>query len=99
MVTEGGGEGGATASSSSSSSSSLAAVAAAHARLRAPPGDGPPYPYQEHLTLFSAEADLSQLRAARQWFRDRLAENSERLERREAEAAALRQQCAALGLV
>ena len=85
--------------SSSSSSSSADAVAAAHARLRAPPGDAPAYPFQEHLTLFSAEADLAALRGARQWFRERLDEQAERLERREAEAAALRQQCAALGLV
>ena len=78
---------------------SASAVAAAHARLRAPPGDAPPYPFQEHLTLFSAEADLAALRQARVWVRERLEENAERFKRREAEADALRQQCAAMGLV
>ena len=66
---------------------------------RGPLGDAPPYPHQEHLSLFSAEADLAAIRAARQWVREKLDEQAERLARREAEVAALRQHCAALGMV
>lgn len=59
-------------------------------------GDAPPYPHQEHLGIFSAEPDIAAIRAARQWVKERMAEQEERMIKRESEAAVLRQHVAAL---
>ena len=59
-------------------------------------GDAPPYPHQEHLGIFSAEPDLAAIRAARQWVKERMIEQEDRMVKRESEAAVLRQHVSAL---
>ncbi len=66
--------------------------------LRGPVADAPPYPYQEHLTLFSAENDAAAIKAARAWVRERMEEQEQRLVARQAEAAALRKHLGSLGI-
>jgi YEATS domain-containing protein 4 len=73
--------------------------AARAALLRGPVVDPPPYPHQDHLGVFSAEADLAAIKAARAWVRERMEEEEDRLSQRRAEAAALKKHLAALGML
>lgn len=59
------------------------------ALARGPVKDPPPYPYAEHLTVFTPEADLAGIASARKWLADRTEELEERLSKARAAKAAL----------
>lgn len=64
-------------------------AAARAALLKGPGRDPPKYPYQEHFTSFSSEADLTAVGAARKWVAERTAEMEERLSKARAARGAL----------
>lgn len=66
---------------------------------KGPVVDPPPYPHGEHLGLFSADADLIAIRAARQFILDRLEEQEDRLSKARASAAVLKKQLPQLGVL
>lgn len=59
------------------------------ALLRGPVLNAPPYPYVEHLTVFSPEVDLAQITVARKYIADRVEELEERLVKAQASRAVL----------
>ncbi len=69
------------------------------ALVKGPVMDPPPYPHQEHLTLWSHETDLAAIKAARAWVKERMEEQQDRLSQRKAESAALKKHLADLGML
>lgn len=100
-----------TSSTSSSSSSSTSTTTTTteqqkqqtsslrEALYRGPVMDPPPYPFQEHLSVFTSDMDLAVIKAARTWVKDRMEEQEDRLSQRRAEAAALKKQLVSLGIL
>ncbi len=64
-------------------------AALSEALQRGPVKEPPLYPYAEHLSVFTPEADLSAIAGARKWIADRTEELEERLVKARAAKSAL----------